>query len=43
MQVEIRFWNWPELSGQIYPGCQWRIQEGAKLVGVGAVLEVLDL
>lgn len=42
MDVPIRFWYWPGLEGQIYPGRQWRIQEGAKLVGVGTVIEVLS-
>jgi elongation factor Tu len=38
----ITFWDWPGLEGQIYPGREWRIQEGAKLVGIGKVLEVLS-
>ncbi len=37
----ITLWNWPGLEGQIYPGREWRIQEGAKLVGIGTILEVL--
>ena len=41
VELPITFWNWPGLEGQIYPGREWRIQEGVKLVGVGAVIEVL--
>lgn len=41
IDLPITFWNWPSLEGQIYPGREWRIQEGAKLVGVGTVLELL--
>jgi elongation factor Tu len=41
IDVPMTFWNWPGLEGKIYPGREWRIQEGAKLVGVGTVLEVL--
>ena len=41
IEVPITFWNWPGLEGQIYPGRQWRIQEAAKLVGIGTVLEIL--
>jgi translation elongation factor EF-Tu-like GTPase len=41
IELPIRFWNWPGLEGQIYPGREWRIQEGVKLVGIGTVLEVL--
>ncbi len=37
-ELQIAFWSWPELEGQIYPGRQWRIQEGGKLVGIGTVL-----
>jgi len=29
------------IDGQIYPGREWRIQEGAKLIGIGTILEVL--
>lgn len=41
IDVPISFWYWPGLDGQIYPGREWRIQEGAKLVGIGTILEVL--
>jgi elongation factor Tu len=41
IDLPITFWSWPGLEGQIYPGRKWRIQEGAKLVGIGTVLEVL--
>jgi len=41
-ELPITFWNWPGLDGQIYPGREWRIQEGAKLIGIGTVLEVLS-
>ncbi len=41
VNLPIRFWNWPGLKDQIYPGREWRIQEGAKLVGIGTIIEVL--
>lgn len=41
IEVPISFWSWPRLVGEIYAGREWSIQEGAKLVGVGKVLEVL--
>jgi translation elongation factor EF-Tu-like GTPase len=41
LEVPITFWKWPGLKGQIYPGRQWRIQEGPRLVGWGTVIEVL--
>ncbi len=41
IDLQITFWNWPGLEGQIYQGREWRIQEGAKLVGIGIVLDVL--
>lgn len=37
----ITFWNWPGVEGQIHKGREWRIQEGAKVVGIGTVLDVL--
>jgi len=40
IDLPIVFWNWPGLKDQIYPGRVWRIQEGAKLVGIGTVIEV---
>ena len=39
--LPIRFFKWPGLDGQIYPGREWRIQEGARLVAMGTVIEVL--
>jgi translation elongation factor EF-Tu-like GTPase len=41
LDLSITFWSWPDIEGQIYPGREWRIQEGAKLVGIGTVLAVL--
>ena len=41
IELPIRFWNMHRLDVQIYPGREWRIQEGEKLVGIGTVLEVL--
>lgn len=41
IDLPITFWNWPGLEGQIYQGREWRIQEGAKLVGIGIVLDLL--
>lgn len=32
-----------ELKSEIREGREWRIQEGRRLVGIGTVLEVLDL
>lgn len=40
-ETEIKFWYWPGLDGQIYPGREWRVQEGGRLVAKGTVLEVL--
>jgi elongation factor Tu len=42
MEVPITFINWPGLEGQIYPGREWRIQEGATLVGMGTIIEILS-
>ncbi len=42
MEVQILLWKWPGLEGEIYPGREWRIQEGSRLVGIGTVLEVLS-
>jgi translation elongation factor EF-Tu-like GTPase len=42
IELPITFWSWPGLEQQIHPGREWRIQEGAKLVGIGTVLEVLS-
>jgi len=41
IELPITFWWWPGLEGQIYPGREWRIQEGLHLVGIGKVIEVL--
>ncbi|MDH7971438.1 hypothetical protein QH494_04530 [Sphingomonas sp. AR_OL41] len=41
IDVPITFGRWPGLEGQIYPGREWRIQEGGTLVGIGTILEVL--
>ncbi|MEQ1673413.1 MAG: hypothetical protein ABL893_21410 [Hyphomicrobium sp.] len=41
LDVPIMFCNWPGLHDQLYPGRQWRIQEGPKLVGFGTIIEVL--
>src|SRR5262245_1440203 len=35
--LKIKFWNWPGLEEQVYPGREWRIQEGGKLVGIGTI------
>lgn len=42
MELTIAFWAWPGLVGQIYSGRRWSIQEGARLVGVGTIKEVLE-
>ena len=42
IEVQIALWKWPGLEGEIYPGRKWLIQEGAKLVGTGTVIEVLS-
>ncbi|UFZ04878.1 hypothetical protein LQG66_00715 [Bradyrhizobium ontarionense] len=41
IETTIRFLNWPGLEGQIYSGRQWRIQEGARVVGIGTVIEIV--
>ncbi len=41
-QVAITFLGWPGLRAQIYPGREWRIQEGLHLVGIGKVIEILS-
>jgi translation elongation factor EF-Tu-like GTPase len=40
VELTITFLVWPGLHDQIYPGREWRIQEGANLVGIGTVLEI---
>jgi translation elongation factor EF-Tu-like GTPase len=42
IELAIQFWKWPDLDGQIYPGREWRIQEGSKLVAIATVLEVIS-
>jgi elongation factor Tu len=39
--VEIAFLNWRSLEPELYPGREWLIQEGAQVVGVGTVMDVL--
>lgn len=41
IEARIIFWYWPGLEGQIYPGREWRIQEGHTLMAIGTVIEVL--
>lgn len=41
IEREIIFWPRPGLQEDLKPGRDWRIQEGAKLVGYGTVIEVL--
>lgn len=43
MEIPITFWWWPGLENQIYPGREWRIQEGARLVATGKIIEVLGI
>jgi len=40
--LPIRLWKWDRLEGEIYPGRQWLIQEGRKVVGMGTVMKVLQ-
>ena len=42
IEVPVSFWSWPRLVGEIYAGRAWSIQEGATVVGVGKVLQVLN-
>lgn len=39
--ARVRFLDQPGLEEMLHPGREWRIQEGARLVGVGTVLAVL--
>ena len=39
---EIEFLNWSALRPELRPGTAWLIQEGAQVVGVGTVLEILS-
>ena len=41
-EAEIRFLMWEGIIDKVSPGRTWRIQEGAKLVGTGEVLDLLD-
>ncbi|MGN6691885.1 MAG: hypothetical protein ACTHJU_13175 [Sphingopyxis sp.] len=43
IQTEMTLWIYPAVKPEISVGRQWRIQEGARLVAVGTILEVLDL
>ena len=40
IETSIRFMEWSALAGQLYPGREWRIQEGATLVGFGTIIEI---
>lgn len=42
IETIVQFLSWPGLNGEIYPGREWRIQEGHTWVGTGTVIEVLD-
>ena len=42
IEVPISFWSWPRLAAEIHAGSEWTIQEGAKVVGFGKVIEVID-
>jgi hypothetical protein len=42
IDLPIKLWKWDRLDGEIYPGRQWFIQEGHKVVGVGSVRGVLE-
>jgi hypothetical protein len=41
IETKIKFLSWPGLERQIYPGREWRIQEGPKLAAVGTIIEIL--
>ena len=43
IECEISFISRPGLKDILVPGREWRIQEGLRVVGVGTVLEVLEL
>lgn len=38
MDLSITFLPWDRLEGELWPGRTWRIQEGARLMGIGTVL-----
>lgn len=40
--LPITLLAWPSLAAEIYPGREWRIQEGSKLVGFGRVIQMSD-
>ena len=42
IDLPIKLWKWDRLEGEIYPGRQWLIQEGHRVVGVGTVTKVLE-
>jgi len=42
IEADITFWVSPAVRPEISVGRQWRIQEGAKLVAAGTILEVFD-
>jgi len=40
---EMTLFIWPELKREIVAGRHWTIQEGAKIVGKGTILEVTSI
>lgn len=40
--IEMTLWTWPALTGDLHVGRRWRLQEGARLIGWGTVLELLN-
>lgn len=42
IQLPISLQSWLGIEGRIVPGLEWRIQEGETLVGIGAVIALLD-
>ena len=41
MELTVRFVNWPGLGREFYPGREWRIQQGLRLIAFGTMIEVL--
>ena len=41
IEAVVDFFDAPGLTERLEPGSEWRIKEGSRLVGHGAVLEVL--
>ena len=42
-EVRVDFLGrYPELLKELYVGREWYVQEGAKVVGIGTILEVLN-